>query len=286
MMFYCGLNLFFGGNMKRKLIAFLIVCTIMLTGCGSGGGSSSDSKKLDNNSKVTKSNFKKFPTTDSKLFEYTLADDGDVNHIKITGIKSPDDDKLKVVVVPKTITVKTVDGNVKKTVVAVSGLSNLDKAEAIVLPNTVKEIGDSAFVNNDKLRFIHLGDSVEKTGGKLFINSPIEFIDIPDSMQHMGNTLNDYTLLNDQIAQSIGSDRPLKYIRIPGTLTDFSNLYLPAPDTKGPIIKTPKGREGEKWAKYWGFKVEYIKGKVVTPERSLWGEQLEKKEAEKSKESE
>ena len=262
MMFYYGLNLFFGGNMKRKLIAFLIVCTIMLTGCGSGGGSSSDSKKLDNNSKVTKSNFRKFPTTDGKLFEYTLADDGDVNHIKITGIKSPDDDKLKVVVVPKTITVKTVDGNVKKTVVAVSGLSNLDKAEAIVLPNTVKEIGDSAFVNNDKLRFIHLGDSVEKTGGKLFINSPIEFIDIPDSMQHMGNTLNDYTLLNDQIAQSIGSDRPLKYIRIPGTLT------------------------GEKWAKYWGFKVEYIKGKVVTPERSFWGEQLEKKEAEKSKESE
>ena len=38
MMFYYGLNLFFGGNMKRKLIAFLIVCTIMLTGCGSGGG--------------------------------------------------------------------------------------------------------------------------------------------------------------------------------------------------------------------------------------------------------
>ena len=69
--------------------------------------------------KFTKSNFKKFPTTDGKLFEYTLADDGDVNHIKITGIKSPDDDKLKVVVVPKTITVKTVDGNVKKTVVAV-----------------------------------------------------------------------------------------------------------------------------------------------------------------------
>ena len=125
--------------MKRKLIAFLIVCTIMLTGCGSGGGSSSDSKKLDNNSKVTKSNFKKFPTTDGKLFEYTLADDGDVNHIKITGIKTPDDDKLKVVVVPKTITVKTVDGNVKKTVVAVSGLSNLDKAEAIVLPNTVRK---------------------------------------------------------------------------------------------------------------------------------------------------
>lgn len=272
--------------MKRKLIAFLIVCTIMLTGCGSGGGSSSDSKKLDNNSKVTKSNFKKFPTTDGKLFEYTLADDGDVNHIKITGIKSPDDDKLKVVVVPKTITVKTVDGNVKKTVVAVSGLSNLDKAEAIVLPNTVKEIGDSAFVNNDKLRFVHLGDSVEKTGGKLFINSPIEFLDIPDSMQHMGNTLNDYTLLNDQIAQSIGSDRPLKYIRIPGTLTDFSNLYLPAPDTKGPIVKTPKGSEGEKWAKFWGFKVEYIKGKVVTPERSLWGEQLEKQQAEKNKDSE
>ena len=244
-------------------------------------GSSSDSKKLDNNSKVTKSNFRKFPTTDAKLFEYTLADDGYSNHIKITDIKSPDDDKLKVVVVPKTITVKTVDGNVKKTVVAVSGLSNLDKAEAIVLPNTVKEIGDSAFVNNDKLRFVHLGDSVEKTGGKLFINSPIEFLDIPDSMQHMGNTLNDVTTLNDQIAQSIGSDRPLKYIRIPGTLTDFSNLYLPAPDTKGPIVKTPKGSEGEKWAKYWGLKVEYIKGKVVTPEKSLWGDLLEKQQAEK-----
>ena len=56
MMFYYGLNLFFGGNMKRKLIAFLIVCTIMLTGCGSGVGASTDSKKRDNNSEVTKSN--------------------------------------------------------------------------------------------------------------------------------------------------------------------------------------------------------------------------------------
>ena len=46
--------------MKRKLIAFLIVCIVMLTGCGGGGRSSSDSKKLDNNSKVTKSNFRKF----------------------------------------------------------------------------------------------------------------------------------------------------------------------------------------------------------------------------------
>lgn len=79
--------------MKRKLVAFLIVFIVMLTGCG--GGSNSDSKKLDNNSKVTKSNFKKFPATDGKLFEYTLADDGDVNHIKITGIKTPDEISLR-----------------------------------------------------------------------------------------------------------------------------------------------------------------------------------------------
>ncbi len=31
----------------------------------------------------------KVPTTDSKLFEYTLADDGDKASHKITGIKSP-----------------------------------------------------------------------------------------------------------------------------------------------------------------------------------------------------
>jgi len=53
MMFYYGLNLFFGGNMKRKLIAFLIVCTIMLTGCGSGGGGWFELKKADNKSKNT-----------------------------------------------------------------------------------------------------------------------------------------------------------------------------------------------------------------------------------------
>ncbi len=56
---------------------------------------------------------------------------------------------INYVVVPKTITAKTVDGNAKKTVAAVSGFPIWRKAEAIVLP-TVKEIGDSAFVNNDK----------------------------------------------------------------------------------------------------------------------------------------
>ncbi len=71
----------------------------------------------------------------------------------------------------------------------------MDKAEAIVLP-TVKEIGDSAFVNNDKLRLIHLGDSGGKTGGKLLYKLSYRVHRIfQTSMQHMGNTLNDYTCL-------------------------------------------------------------------------------------------
>lgn len=56
--------------MKRKILALLFVCVLLLTGCG---GAKNDSKigdsdkstetKLDNDSKVTKDNFRKFPET-------------------------------------------------------------------------------------------------------------------------------------------------------------------------------------------------------------------------------
>ena len=148
-----------------------------------------------------------------------------------------------------------------------------------IMQPTVKTIGTEAFIINPKMRFIHLGNSVEKTGFHLFIGTPIEFLEIPDSMKEMGNPYNEHTIFSDQIAQSSTKGR-LKYIKIPGTLTEFSHLFLYPHKTGGPIVKTHKGSEGEKWAKYWGFKVEYIKGEVVTPEHSIWGEQL-KKQAEK-----
>lgn len=272
--------------MKRKNLAFLLICivscAILLTSCDGDSDSASKEEKLDNNSKVTKDNFTKFPKTDPSLFESHLAEDGDVNHVKITGIKRPEGDKEKVIIVPKKLTMKTANGEEEKIVTEVAGLSHLKKVEAIVLPDTIKYIGTNAFVDNENLKYIDLGKSVEKTGGELFIGSPLEYLDIPDSMQHMGNTMNDFAILNDQITQSYDDKHLLKYIRIPGTLTDFSNLYLHAGKWAAPVIKTPKGSEGEKWAKYWGFEVEHIEGKVTTPEKSIWGEQLEKQKAEKS----
>ena len=275
--------------MKRKALALLFVCVLLLTGCGnaktdSKGGDSDKSTdtKLDNNSKVTKDNFRKFPETSQDAFVFHLSEDGDVNHVDITGVKSPEIDKYKVIVIPSKVKMKTAKGDETKTVVGVSGISHLDNVEAIVIPDSVKTIGTEAFVINKNLKYIQLGNSVEKTGYHLFIGTSLEFLEIPDSMKEMGSPYNDYLIFSNQIAQ--GTKGRLKYIKIPGTLTEFSNLYLYPYDSDGPIIKTPKGSEGEKWAKYWGFKVECIKGEVVTPEHSIWGEQLEKQAEKEAKE--
>ena len=129
--------------MKRKILALLFVCVLLLTGCGgakndskSGDSDKSTETKLDNDSKVTKDNFRKFPETSQDAFEFHLSKDGDVKHVDITGVKSSVAGKLRVIVVPSKVKMKTVNGEETKTVVGVSGLSHLDKVEAIVLPDS------------------------------------------------------------------------------------------------------------------------------------------------------
>ena len=101
-----------------------------------GDSDKSTETKLDNDSKVTKDNFRKFPETSQDAFEFHLSKGGDVKHVDITGVKSSVAGKLRVIVVPSKVKMKTVNGEETKTVVGVSGLSHLDKVEAIVLPDS------------------------------------------------------------------------------------------------------------------------------------------------------
>ena len=131
--------------MNKKLLAGLCAAVLLsgLVGCGpkepkqdtTTSTSTNETKNnttTTNNSEVTEKNFKDFPETDKKYFSYNDWNEG----IVIEGCSSEE----KVVVVPKEINGKPV------LAIGERGLGNMQNCEAIVLPDSVRLLGESAFV--------------------------------------------------------------------------------------------------------------------------------------------
>ena len=144
--------------MKKKLLSGLFagIMLVGLVGCGpkepkqdtTTSTSTTETKETENNttttnnSEVTEKNFKDFPETDEKYFTYEEWQEG----YAIYSCTSDD----KVVRVPKEIKGKPVIA------IAQRGMANLEKCEAIVLPDTVRYVGESSFGRDKALKYIYL----------------------------------------------------------------------------------------------------------------------------------
>ena len=62
------------------------------------------------------------------------------------------------------------------------------KFNNIVIPNSVKSIGDSAFSNCENLLYVKLGNSLKTIGYKAFAYSSIQNITIPESVEKIGQS--------------------------------------------------------------------------------------------------
>lgn len=137
--------------MNKKLLSGLCAAVLLsgLVGCGpkeSKQNTTTSTSTIEtkntttNNSEVTEKNFKDFPDTDEKYFTYEEWQEG----YAIYSCTSDD----KVVRVPKTINGKPVIA------IAQRGMANLEKCEAIVLPDTVRYVGESSFGQDKALKYI------------------------------------------------------------------------------------------------------------------------------------
>ena len=191
-----------------------------------------DTKKqeLTNNSEVTKDNFKNFPETDKKYFSYNDWNEG----IVIEGCSSEE----KAVVVPKEINGKPV------LAIGERGLGNMQNCEAIILPDSVRLLGESAFVADMKLKYIHLGTGLKKVSDDAFNGcSSLESITFPEGTETIEGQIFFY-------------GRSLKTITIPASVTEITKLFYFADNCNPDVeIHTPKGSKAEEVANSLGLKV-------------------------------
>ena len=180
---------------------------------------------------VTKENFRDFPTSDESIFSVKTTDNG----IEINSCKRDINDR--VIVVPETI-----NGN-RVVSIGFGAFTEIENAEAIVLPDTVERIGDGAFTGCEKLKYVYLGTGLKSTGDAMFnyCNS-LKEIELPEGM----------TTMNGRIA---GRCSGLEIITVPATVTEIKTGIISVHEFEG-VIRTPAGSEAEKYAIEHGLKVE------------------------------
>ena len=233
--------------MNKKLLSGLCAAVLLsgLVGCGpkepkqdtTTSTSTNETKETENNnttttnsSEVTEKNFKDFPETDKKYFSYNDWNEG----IVIEGCSSEE----KVVVVPKEINGKPV------LAIGERGLGNMQNCEAIVLPDTVRLLGESAFVADMKLKYIHLGTGLKKVSDDAFNGcSSLESITFPEGTETIEGQIFFY-------------GRSLKTITIPASVTEITKLFYFVDNCNPDVeIHTPKGSKAEEVAKAMQLKV-------------------------------
>ena len=199
------------------------------------GAASDSGEKKDNNGsasvEVTEENFRSFPVTDESMFYVDDVEGG----VALSGCKS--ELKDKVIVVPEKIS------GAEVVAVAMGAFFENEDVVAIVLPDTVKMIEETAFNGCGKLKYVYFGSGLKETGNMVFgFCKSIEKVELPEGIERIGGI----------IAFNCAS---LKEIIVPASATDIPNGIMLSDDYSG-VIKTPSGSEAEKVALEYGLKVE------------------------------
>lgn len=196
---------------------------------------SDSDKKEENkepaNGQVTEENFRNFPVTDESMFYVDDVEGG----VKLSRCKS--ELKDKVIVVPEKI------GGAEVVAIETGAFIDNEDVVAIVLPDTVKMIEDTAFNGCTKLKYVYFGNGLKETGDMMFyFCKSIEKVELPEGIERIGGI----------IAFNCAS---LKEITVPASATDIPNGIMLSEDFDG-VIKTPAGSATEKAALEEGLKVE------------------------------
>lgn len=170
--------------MKKKLVCMIMTGVVagMLGGCGGSTVSTFETAAVDEAVSMQEEQIgieEEGVATDASIsgeevsiedFRTQINNDGTIEIDLYTGHAST-------VVIPDTIN--------GKEVTQIGGFANHDELTAVVIPDTVKEISSSAFMNCFNLASVQMGANVEKIGSYAF-DGCFETIDFPDTLVKIG----------------------------------------------------------------------------------------------------
>lgn len=233
----------------KRFFATAVACvlTLSLVGCGVNNANSSgidtDSKTFTQSEQSSESrenpgatqtisydsydSLDDLPTNSEEDFYITETSEG---NIQINGY----DGASKVVVIPTTIGGKPV------VELGDSALAN-SKVEAVVIPGSVKRIGEYAFQNCMNLRYVKMHEGLISIGCAAFFGcTSLEKADIPEGVE----CFEDYLFVGTPA---------LKQISIPASVTEMpGGMSVQCPDM---VVVTPAGSVAEAVAKEEGLNV-------------------------------
>ncbi|MEZ7624769.1 leucine-rich repeat domain-containing protein [Streptococcus infantis] len=133
-----------------------------------------------------------------------------------------------------------------KPVIAIGerGLANLEHCEAIVLPDTVRYLGKTAFAIDEALKYVYLGKSIETVEDDIFNGcSSLEEVTFPEGTKSIGTLV-------------FWGTSSIKSITIPASVTEITEYFYFVKNCNPDVeIHTPKGSKAEEVAKAMKLKV-------------------------------
>ena len=216
-------------NVFVKIMRNMIMLTavlILCCGCAEKSPSAAGTAQTGDVS----GDYRDYPVSDASIF--TIGPSG--TGAEITGCKR--DIKDKVIVVPERI------GGADIVAIGPGAFTEVPAA-AIVLPDSVKTIGASAFTGLENLKYVYFGSGLRSTGNMMFNYCPaLEKIELPDGTER----------INGYLAVRCAG---LKEVIVPASVTKIEGRMLEDFDFDG-VVRTPSGSEAEKNALEAGIKVE------------------------------
>ena len=224
------------------LASVLVLCTACSGGTSSTEGSSSTTQnentvvtpeetqtETTETVTVTADNFRSFPETDASYFTWEDCDGG----VCVRSCSSKD----AVIVVPSRLGGKDV---VELYYMAFCAMD----MQAVVLPDTVKSIGESCFGSCTSLKYVELGSGVETIGKSAFSgSSSLETLTVPQGCQTLGLTI-------------VGLCEALTDLYLPDSITTIEGEGIAAPSTVPNLtVHAPAGSYAEQIATANGLPV-------------------------------
>lgn len=228
--------------MKKKLNLVLVALLVFtLTGCGKPAESSETDKPVTNenietevkdkekeevsNSEVSLEMVKKAPETDESKFEYEEIDGG----VVITKYLGED----KIVVIPKKMNGKNV------VELGDQAFVNNEKLEGVKIADTITTLGIGGFANCINLKVVAMGDSVKELKNQVFLMcESLQEVELNDGLEIMGASCFSYT-------------DALKEIYIPDSVVEIDSPFLQG--ISEVTIITEAGSAAEQYANEAGF---------------------------------
>ena len=120
----------------------------------------------------------------------------------------------------------------------------MEHCEAIVLPDTVRYLGKTAFAIDEALKYVYLGKSIETVEDAIFNGcSSLEEVTFPEGTKSIGTLV-------------FWGTSSIKSITIPASVTEITEYFYFVDNCNPDVeIHTPKGSKAEEVAKAMQLKV-------------------------------